>query len=106
MIFLDKLMIWISKLVVTPGFSEGVFVDEASVEHVLLIRYEPSAKERVPVSQRIGHGPPTSYHSDLGKLNTIPFLAPSLILLYENSKRRIPEGEFSTLTRYNSYDIR
>lgn len=98
-------MIWISKLVATPGFSKGAFVDEENVEHVLLIHYEPSANESVCFPKHRPWATP-SYHSYWGKLSTILFLAPSLNLLHENSKRQIPEGECLTLTRYNSYDIR
>ena len=56
-----------------------IFVDETKVGHILMIHYEPSTKQSA-FSQsmtQMGH----QYHKYLGKLSTIRFLAPSLILL-------------------------
>lgn len=60
----------------SAGFGEG-----ANVEHDLLIRYEPPAKERVRVSQTPARAPPTSQSPGEPKDNSV---SDSLILLDEN----------------------
>ena len=77
-----------------------IFVDETEVRYILTIHYEPSTKQS-SFSQsmtQMGH----QYQKYLGKLNTIQFLAPSLILLDKKLWKQVPEGKCLTLTRCNS----